>query len=198
MTYVFDLDGTLIDSTKRHWMLMKELLLNRNIRVPMSFANEYMEYKRNGYSGFNYLMSILQLDSSIANEIQNEWVEHIEDNKWLNLDTLYFDTNSTLQRIKDKILFLTIRENKEGLKKELERLSLNDYEAVILDHKGSKADVLRNIGNCIMIGDTEVDYRAAIDAGCVMYILNRGFRNVSFWSEYGIRTYCNLLKLKDI
>ena len=46
-----------------------------------------------------------------------------------------------------------------------------------------------------MIGDTEIDYKAAIETGCNYYLLNRGFRNEDYWNELGIRSYKDLSEL---
>lgn len=197
MIYVFDLDGTIIDSTKRHYLLMERILKDHGIEVPSDFAKSYMGYKADGNSGKSYLKNILGLTPETADTIQNEWISHIEDEEYLLTDELYPDALKTLSQIKDDVLFLTIRENGSGLKNELNRLCIDNYELRILQHHGdSKADVLKSLSEeCIMIGDTEIDYEAALEIGCRYYILNRGFRSAEFWDKRKVESYSDLSEL---
>ncbi len=48
MTFVFDLDGTLIDSTARHYILMRKILSDKGISVASGFDESYMKYKADG------------------------------------------------------------------------------------------------------------------------------------------------------
>ncbi len=196
MTYVFDLDGTIIDSTKRHYVLMEQILRSNGILVDEDFASSYMDYKASGKSGKSYLIEILGIDKDKATEIQNEWIRHIEDDSMLALDELYDDALPTLSKINDSIMFLTIRDNSEGLKESLTRLGIDNYDIKILPHGESKTSVLEQIADhIIMIGDTEIDYKAAQEAGCEFYILNRGFRNESFWNDLGVDSHKDLSDL---
>ncbi len=193
MIYVFDLDGTLINSTERHWRLMKLLLEQKEIPVPECFENDYMAYKSAGHSGLMYLKKCLHLDNSTAEALQTEWIRQIEEDPWLDMDTLYNDVKETLARIKDRILFLTIRNNADGLYRELKRLGIAQYETHVLKHGEKKADILRNLEDtCMMIGDTEDDYNAAEETGCRYYMLNRGFRSADYWKQRGIKSYPDL------
>ena len=59
MTYIFDLDGTLIDSTKRHWLLMMHILRQYNVSVNDGFGLDFITYKSYGNSGYDYLTNVL-------------------------------------------------------------------------------------------------------------------------------------------
>ncbi len=76
--YVFDLDGTLIDSTKRHHLLMAKLLKEAGQEIPCSFAKEYMDYKASGHSGRQYLEQRLHIPADLAADIQQRWTAEIE------------------------------------------------------------------------------------------------------------------------
>lgn len=193
MIYVFDLDGTLIDSKKRHWLLMKKILKKHNIKLLNNFAQSYMEYKADGSSGLTYLNEVMGLSHKVAKEIQSEWTEQIENDEWLKYDTLYDDAIPTIRRLKGDIRFLTIRENVQGLKNELNRFALSNFETIILSHKERKSNALKKMDKeCIMIGDTEIDLYAANDLGCAYYILNRGFRSKRYWDAHGVKSYADL------
>ena len=198
MIYVFDLDGTIIDSTKRHYMLMERILMDYGIEVPSDFAKSYMGYKADGNSGKSYLKDILGLTPETADKIQKEWIDHIEDDDFLLTDELYPDALKALEEADGRIVFLTVRENESGLRKELTRLGIGDHELIVLPHTGSKSRVLKELnGDCIMIGDTEVDYEASKEACCKSYILNRGFRSERYWEQRGIRSHKDLSDLNQ-
>lgn len=197
--YVFDLDGTLIDSSARHWMLMVELLHQYGFDTGEEFADEFMRYKRRGNSGYRYLTDVLKISQQCAEEISSEWVKHIEDEKWLIFDTLYDDTIPTLKKIEGRILFLTIRNNKESLMSELKARGIAIYPIKVLSTGQDKAEILKMISDeKIMVGDTEIDYRAAVESDCPYYMLNRGFRSKEYWDKQGVASFDGLrYLLKD-
>ncbi len=205
--YVFDLDGTLIDSTQRHHLLMAKLLQEAGQEIPCNFAKEYMEYKASGHSGRQYLEYRLQIPADLAVAIQQRWTAEIENPDWLKRDKLYADTIPTLDFLKERnqrIMFLTMRQNEELLHKELQMLGINTYpnEVIVLSPKGQihKGDVLKKIDETIdfMIGDTEIDYDAALRVGTKSYILHRGFRNRAFWSQREVMTYDSLVYITQL
>ncbi|SDB95428.1 Phosphoglycolate phosphatase, HAD superfamily [Succiniclasticum ruminis] len=206
MIVAFDLDGTLIDSTKRHYYLMEELLKNYKIEIPFNFRKEFMDYKAKGYSGLSYLINCLNIETNIAVTINNDWKKHIEDDLWLNTDVLFYDalfTCKTLEKLGVDLFFLSNRNNKNGAKNELLRLGLSDFPdnlfLISCHDTYKKADILSSLkeldSHCIMIGDTEVDYQAAIEAETDYYMLNRGFRCKHFWDVMNVRSYNSLLPI---
>lgn len=76
MTYVFDLDGTLIDSRERHWQLMKKLLRKHGVEAYDDFAESYMSYKADGHSGLDYLIDVMGIEQGLAKVVQQEWIQH--------------------------------------------------------------------------------------------------------------------------
>lgn len=196
MTYVFDLDGTLINSKKRHWYLMKKILISQNFMVDITFSDGYLKYKQDGFSGESYLINKMNIDLTLAKEIQSEWVQHIEDEALLQTDCLYDDALITLNKIKGDILLCTIRSNKKGLLRELKCLGLDMYPLKVISIAEKKSEIIKKINDeCIMIGDTEIDYQAAIEAGCSYYILNRGFRSKKYWDSRNVPSYSDLSEL---
>lgn len=207
MNYFFDLDGTLINSTARHYLLMEKLLEKFNIKFSNNFRQKYMEYKLSGYSGKYYLLDRMRITPDVVIKIQEEWVRHIEDKAWQAYDVLYSDTIPILEKIKSKkckIYFLTNRQNQDNLYQRIKQLSLYDYanDIFVLDPLGekNKSDILskyRNLNIC-MVGDTNIDFEAATIANVPYYILNRGFRNKLYWKKYNIVTYPDLRELINI
>lgn len=206
MTYVFDLDGTLIDSRARHYLLMKDILIRNGVLISKCFASDFMRYKAEGKSGLSYLTEVLHMEEMEAQGIHSEWVGRIEEYEWLRYDTLYPDAEEMCKRCEciGKVFFLTGRKNQVGLLNELERLGIARYakKVFVVDPawaEAEKANVLRGISmndpDCIMIGDTEVDYHAAKAAGTKYYLLNRGFRGREYWNRAGIESFDGLRDL---
>ena len=196
-TAVLDLDGTIIDSTKRHYLLLEKLLQDNSIYTNIN-PQDYLSYKRDGYNNYDFLTKKLEINPQIANEIQKKWVKDIESSEWISTDTLYPDTIKFLNELKDlgyNIIFLTARQNQKSLYKELENLSLTIFPNQIIVVQGSKIKAFRDISDYpkIMIGDTEMDFEAAKEANAPSYILGRGLRSPHFLHKLGIKKiYDNL------
>ena len=208
MIYIFDLDGTLIDSSGRHIELLKRILFKNNIRgSSYEFLNRYLDYKASGYNTVSFLEKILDLPYEQASVIAKEWIKHIEDEELLLGDVLYPDTIDVLEKIMEDnmIFFVSCRRNKKYAVNECKRLGIDRYakEIFIIDpEKGAngKTDIfnyiLQEYGNeQIIVGDTEVDYLAANRLNLKYYILNRGFRNKRFWDQKGVVSFSNLYGL---
>lgn len=208
MIYIFDLDGTLIDSSRRHIELLKRIIYKNNIDVSYyGFLDRYLEYKAKGHNTVSFLEKYFDLSNEQAGIITEEWIKHIEDEELLSDDVLYPDTIDVLERITGDniIFFVSSRRNKEHAVKECKRFEIDRYAKKIFitdPEKGikSKVDIfnyiLREYGNeLIVVGDTEVDYLAADSLNLKYYILNRGFRNKYFWDQKGVVSFPDLYGL---
>lgn len=206
MICLLDLDGTLIDSTKRHWVLMQKLLKQYCPDIIGQFDPvEYMQYKADGHSGKQYLTEILHLDDAKAGEVQREWQERIEDEEYLQLDCLYDDTIPFLEARKeqgDTIVYLTARQSRQGLYSTLDRLEIRDYasQVIVVDPRNAKAgkiaavrELLQAGEKMILVGDTENEYAVAQELQVPVYLLNRGFRSKKYWEMHGVSTSVDLL-----
>ena len=201
---------------------MEWLLRKNGIDVPSDFSTSFMQFKANGNSGKKYLLDVLKLNNAVAERINSEWIKNIENDNLLVFDCLYSDAISTLDRIRDKgdiISFLTARNNEKGLLEELSRLGLKEYsiDTVVIVPGASKAEAIKaflcmkNPDDCIergegvensvktvVVGDTEADYSAAVEADIGCYILNRGFRSKDYWNNLNVTSHENLLELLDL
>ena len=204
MIYVLDLDGTLIDSTARHGALLKALLDNSKIEYPINLEDDYLTHKRNGYSTKHFLQEKLLLNEKQSNEISSQWINHIEDEVWVAKDKLYDDAIQFLESIysKNMVVYLSSRLREDILLQELDGLKIDHYasgtfvsnpsEGVYGKEKHLKTLKSTHNEQIIMIGDTEIDYHAAINANCDFFVLNRGFRNKQFWDVQGILSHPSL------
>ncbi len=215
MIYVLDLDGTLINSGQRHCGLMGEILAGTAPEVMsertsgMCYAPvEYMRYKADGHSGLQYLTDCLGLGEEAAGQIMALWQQQIEEERWLKTDTLYPDTLGFLERLKQKqgkIIYLTARQNKEGLLQELKRLEIDGYADDIhvvppsVAGKAKKrivetllAKMGEDEGAVCIVGDTENEYHLAKELSLSCYLLNRGARSKRYWKERGVKSIASL------
>ena len=165
-----DLDGTIIDSFYRHYILLNYILVKYKLNIEFIFDDYYIK-KRNGLNNYKYLTEILNISEDVAEKIQKEWIEKIENKDMLSLDKLYDDAIPFLEFLKEKnykIIFLTARRNESLTMIQLEELGISKYptKVIVVDPKNgdinkSNAIDKEKTANSIMIGDTEVDYKSA-------------------------------------
>lgn len=207
MIYVFDLDGTLIDSTFRHGFLMERLLSKEGITVEEDFQERYMRLKRDGMSSKTVLRDAYGLNPDLVNKVVKKWVEQIESDEMLALDKLYDDSIETLERIKEtgsQIYYLSLRQRKDAAICELKRLGIYDFAEEVyigkpsegVEYKVEKLRRLKMMDEVLMIGDTEIDYEASETSKALYYLLNRGFRSRSYFERSHVLTKDTLHDLK--
>lgn len=205
MIYIFDIDGTLVNSKLRHSVLLKDILIEYDKKIPVNFEADYIKCKCGGISTKHYLSTKLGFDDGLSQKIAAEWVEKIENEEYLMLDELYDDCVPTLERLfkKNKIYFLSSRSQPLLLKQELIHLDIMKYADKLLisrpdDGADGKAKYIKKLKHentdeeVLVIGDTEIDYEAAVIANVRYYILNRGFRNCDYWDNCQVQSYDSL------
>ncbi len=194
-----DLDGTLIDSSRRHLILLEDIVSKYEIKC--EHFSDYLEFKCSGFSTKEYLIKRLGFKEEIAIKISNEWIEHIEDEEYVKYDTLYNDTILFLNYLKSKgalIVFITARRNNMLVSRFLSDNNLDIYanRLIVVNPSDAHNEKKMHIestakGVAIVVGDTEVDYFC--DKKC--YLLNRGFRNKTFWDQKGVVSYSSLIDI---
>lgn len=206
MKYIFDLDGTLIDSSERHKFVFRDVMSQYKIPVSQKVLDEYLEYKLLGRSTKQYLSEMLKISPNDAQTISEKWVSLIEDSVYLQLDNVYDDVFPLLKSLpKNDIIFLTARRNKDGLQDELIRLNLSKYTdrtyvVSPMNTKLEKRSIIQDISledDVLIVGDTEVEYDISADLNLKCFILNRGFRSKKYWDGLGINSYESLISLYD-
>lgn len=205
MIIVFDLDGTLINSELRHQILLARILKEYKISYEDKLEG-YLEYKKSGNGNLKFLQEVLNIDKTLAYEIQKKWMENIENREYLTYDKVYPEVIPILNKLyeKDEIYYLTARSNRENLLKELEYLQIEKYAQEIfvvnpkkaIEEKRKIITAISRNGKTFLIGDTEVEYEAGKQLLSVYTkILNRGFRNKEFFESKKIKTYNNLCEI---
>lgn len=209
MIFVFDLDGTLIDSSKRHYVLMEKLLKEYAPEIEFD-AKAFMEYKCLGNSGFKYLTSQLNMSEELARKIMDAWKANIENEEYMEMDELYPDTIRFLDVVKRKgykMIFLTARNARSTTMKQLEKFGISGYPEMVFIVSPArpteeKLDVIMTYLETgqepIIVGDTESEYDTAYSAGINYFIVNRGFRSKKYWEARDVITLDDLQSLADI
>lgn len=203
---VFDFDGTLLDSRRRHIVVLAEAFhLVTGKVITKKLLDGYLCAKSRGMNTYQYLCSNAGLEREIAKLVSDKWRELIELPENLMCDFLYGDSKHCLEELKSTCqLFLISARSREALfQKQVVDLGIKDYfEEIIcvspenaIDSKYAK---LIKTKACLVVGDSEIDQEAAIKAGILFYALNRGFRHKSYWESKKVKSYCDLSYIKNI
>lgn len=191
MIYIFDLDGTLIDSSERMYRLFCDLIPECDLS-----KEEYWNYKRNKVN-HKKLIEILYLQLNFE-MFNNRWMLLIEDKHYLAMDKNYPDTIEVLSKLKtndNDLYLLTARQSKKALMEELETLNLLDFfnAVLITEGKQSKEDVLLeyarsndNILNKenIFVSDMGKDIQLGNKLGFDTVAISHGFMSEEKLKEY--------------
>ena len=187
MDIFLDLDGTLLDVSKRHYSVYCDILTDLN-RSPLPFA-QYWALKRAGTS----LRDILAESGAgdLVDSFRQAWLKLIERRRYLEMDTVADHTRQTLHRLRQdhRLILVTLRQSSESLIQELESLSLREvFEAILAaGPAGAAAAVKARLIEAYkaapsgwLAGDTELDVQTARAVGLRSCAVTWGLRSRSF------------------
>lgn len=177
----FDFDGTLLDSRKRHQVVLNEILKEYDIELDTS---DLIEFKRENKSNVDYLIS-KGINDDLAHKIQTKWIELIEKEQYLSFDTLYAHTIKLLEQYSNEysLILVTARNNKAGLENQIDKFDLRKYfKEICVVNSGKnasndKAQILKEKNATKFFGDTLSDKKAADIAGIEFEHFNDGFHS---------------------
>lgn len=161
MKIFFDLDGTLINSKIRLYSLFQELVPVSNF----SF-DEYWDFKQNKINHATILRKKFNFDENSIFNFNNEWLQLIETDRFLKLDTPIDGISEFLLKLKKKeidLFVVTARQDKIKAIKQIEDFGWIGFfnEILVTEHKNSKFNLINNelngSTNGWMIGDTGND-----------------------------------------
>jgi phosphoglycolate phosphatase-like HAD superfamily hydrolase len=197
-----DLDGTILDSKKRHVQALILAAERENVILPSKLIESFVNEKSSGYTGLEVLKKYKVPNKD---KIINNWIQLIETESLLSLDNLYPNVEKLLCKytsIGMKFYLVTKRKNVEGTINQIKSLGINKYfEAVHIvnpnfelnTHSSSlKAKCTEEYNLDCVIGDTEDDYEWAKVLNIKFYALSYGFRNEYFWAKNNIKCYSDL------
>ena len=183
LDYIFlDLDGPLLEGKYRHYKCYEDIV--RKYGGETLSLEIYWELKRAKVPR-NIILSLSKFNGSYF-EFLDEWGHSIEDRKYLALDTLKPDVKMTLrywQTISDKIVIVTMRQNRKHLIEQLINLEIFSLVDEVIDcppqRKNTKYEALRakSFKKAVFIGDTEEDINAAKMLGIKSIGITNGLRN---------------------
>ena len=177
----FDWDGTLLDSRKRHKIVMDFVLNKFGISLDIS---DLIEFKRKGKNNIEYLVS-KGIKESLAKEIQQEWIKNIENHGFLETDKLYSDAIDRLEKYskENDLILVTARSNAELARQQIQKNGVAKYfKNIFIVSTGKnaskeKAKILKEQKAILMIGDTSSDAQAAREANIAFKFYDNGFHS---------------------
>jgi phosphoglycolate phosphatase len=190
-----DLDETLIDTSERHYQVYCDIINVLNLKEQVN-KEEFWKKKRQGFSTVEIIGDI---DNRTSMEFSKLWVENIERRKYLVYDKLLDNTLDLLSKLtKEKLIVLTMRNNRKNLIWELKKLGIYDkFDSILscspLKNKDKSVPLLEytrenNIcldNNSIIVGDSETDI-----------ITGKKLNLTTIAVTYGIRSEKTLFPLK--
>lgn len=172
----FDLDGTLIDVSRRDYQIYSDLVIRLG-GMPLSYS-EYWPLRQ----AKTDIHQILADSGIISNDQVSEFLAErrflMESSEYLAIDKMFPGTLEVLNSLSQnfEIHILTIRHNRINTENQLHVLKLDKYHYHIVD--GNKEYTMLQIPNlCFMVGDTENDILPANNIGIKSVAVTTGIRN---------------------
>lgn len=188
MKIIFDLDGTLICSKKRLYELFCNLLDSRKLSFKC-----YWDLKLNGYRNQDILRSKFDYSEEQMKIFVNNWMQRIEDNYYLEMDTAFEGLREFLEQISinNQIYICTARQSEKQTINQLKTLGiLAFFEGVfVTEQRVTKTELLLNSDivfneNDWFVGDTGHDINTGKQLGMKTCAVLSGFMN-----EFTLKSY---------
>jgi phosphoglycolate phosphatase-like HAD superfamily hydrolase len=188
MNIHFDLDGTLIDVSHRHYAVYSAIAQALGFS-PLSAAR-YWSMKRVRTP----LAQVLAQSGATRHRDRFEamWLALIEQDRYLEKDTLLPQTLAVLKQLRRKntLLLITLRHSRRALARQLDRLKLTRmFDNVISGAPTGatpkfKVSLIRQYSrpDDWLVGDTEADIIAAKTLGLISCAVTTGLRSRDFLS----------------
>ncbi|WP_395608513.1 HAD family hydrolase [Pseudomonas sp. B22129] len=188
MNIIFDLDGTLIDSKARLHRLFQLL-------VPQSTLtfDQYWDFKFSGLSNETIVSNHFGFDERKVVEFRQEWMDLIESQTMLEIDTNFSGMHQALEELKRSATLhvCTARQHVSPVFAQLESLGLLEYFTNVMiteQNKSKESLIIQNVSNLTpgdwMIGDTGKDIQVGQALGIKTCAVLTGFMTTKALSGY--------------
>ncbi len=183
----FDLDGTLVDSSRRLYTLFMELTPESSFSY-----EEYWEIKRRKTNQRELLKKYFNYTNDQVLSFKEAWLKRVEDPLLLEMDTPFEGVPPFLERIshKKKLYVVTARQHPERVKTQLDKFGWNPYfvDILVTQQSQSKADLIREHlspeNDDILVGDTGDDILCGKELGVRTVAVCSGNLNADLLKGY--------------
>lgn len=208
MKIIFDLDGTLIDISEKHYTVYR--LCCKKSNGDILDRNIYWSMKRSN-TPWEDILDRSRIAKSARKIFMNNFINNIETAEMTKLDQLIPGVDKTLIELGSKghqLFLVSLRRNSRVFRQEVEELGLKSYfTKVISGHTQKEGFELKKrlikditVGeHSMIVGDTESDIIAGKQLGLTTVGVLSGIRNKDILSnleaDYIIGTVAELPKL---
>lgn len=179
MNLFIDLDGTLLDSKKRLFILFNDLVTESTL----SF-DEYWTRKFRGLNHKNILMNEFYYSESMYEDFERRWLSLIEEKHYLKFDVPFLGIANWLEKMKSayKLYLVTARQTCNSVDWQLDRYNLKHFfdEVLVTQQVKTKEELIKSstivlTGKDWLIGDTGYDVLTAKSLGINSLSVCSGF-----------------------
>lgn len=187
MKIFFDLDGTVIDSRLRLFLLFNMLVSESKL----SFE-QYWDLKKSGYNHSMILKEIFNYSDPKITEFETKWMSLIETSELLDIDNCFEYTIETLEYLSERatLFIVTDRQYKERTIAQLKKLDIFKFfsEVLVTEQRQEKSTLIlltKDISNNdYIIGDTGRDILAGKKIGLKTIAVLSGFMHETKLVDY--------------
>lgn len=188
MNFLFDFDGTIVDSKVRQYTLFSKLIETQKI----SFE-DYWNIKRRKINQERMLTEYLNYTGAQILNFKRKWLSLIEDPDLLALDTLYPNAHQVLSKCSSigSVYLVTARQDQNLVLEQLESFGIKKYFKDVLVTKQiiSKDSIVKKCIitsiNDFFIGDTGEDINAGKSLAIKTIAITHGVLSYEALLPYG-------------
>lgn len=190
MNIFFDLDGTLVDSRIRLYLLFKDLVEESKLSY-----DEYWEMKRRRVSNENILKSLYSFADNEIELFKAKWMGLIETEEYLQHDFLYDGVSAMLESLLGggaDLYVCTARQYETVVYRQLESFNLSPFfkNVMVTCQRESKENLIRTIVPSYelggwFVGDTGHDIEVGKKLNLKTCAVGSGFLSLTVLAEYG-------------
>ncbi|MCI0831297.1 MAG: HAD family hydrolase [Chloroflexi bacterium] len=195
---LFDLDGTLIDVSARHYSLYKSVISGQGVEALP--PGDYWRHRRAGESTIDLLAVTPGVN---VERFTAAWMDGIEQPAWLALDEPYEGAVEIIEALRSEydLVLITLRRDRVALMAQLDALQMRSYFTKIICHgpelvrgKHQLKGVAELPPGGYAVGDTEADIELASQTGRQAICLSYGVRSGCYLASRGAETVISSLR----